>query len=269
MATYAIGDVQGCFAELQQLLELIKFDIAHDRLWFVGDLVNRGPESLQVLRFVKSLGDRATIVLGNHDLHLLAIFYEQDILLKQHTLIQVVQAPDAKELINWLRCQPLLHHDADLGYVMTHAGIYPLWDLAEAQQYAHEIETILCSDQIADFLAPMYGDRPDIWDENLTGIDRLRFFINAFTRMRFCTPQGKLEFTTVGDLSKTPAGYEAWFDIKNRKTKDEKILFGHWAALQGKVDVPNVYALDGGCVWGGKLIAMRLEDEQRFSVNWL
>ncbi len=266
MATYAIGDVQGCFAELQQLLQLINFNKEHDHLWFVGDLVNRGPNSLEVLRFVKNLGNKAITVLGNHDFHLIAVFYDINPLQKNHTLDDIIQAPDAEELIDWLRCHPLLHHDADLGYVMAHAGIYPMWDLAQAKKYAQEIEEILCGENYLELLEHMYGDQPDTWNDKLSGIERHRFIINAFTRMRFCTPQGKLEFDNVGDLNTAPAGYKAWFNIQNRKTQDTKILFGHWAALQAKVDVPNVYALDGGCVWGEKLIAMRLEDGERFFV---
>ncbi len=267
MATYAIGDVQGCFAELQQLLEHINFDENTDKLWFVGDLVNRGPESLKVLRFVKNLGNKAITVLGNHDFHLIALYYDINPLQKQHTLEDIIQAPDSEELIDWLRCQPLLHHDPALGYVMTHAGMYPMWDLAQAKKYAHEIEAILCGDNYLYLLEHMYGDQPDTWNENLTGIERQRFIINAFTRMRFCTPEGKLDFNTNGDLNSAPKGYKAWFNIPNRKTQNEKIIFGHWAALQAKVDVPNIYALDGGCVWGSKLIAMRLEDGERFSVG--
>lgn len=267
MATYAIGDIQGCYDELKDLVRLINFDTATDKLWFVGDLVNRGPKSLEVLRFIKDLGDNAITVLGNHDLHLIALFNNQDAVLKKHTLQEVISAPDGKELIDWLRQQPLIHHDPDLDYVMTHAGIYPFWTLEEAKKYAKEVETILQGDNYIDFLAQMYGNRPDTWDENLQGVDRARFIINAFVRMRFCTPFGKLEFEHVNDLDAAPKGFQAWFQISNRKTNNIRILFGHWAALLGHTDTPNVYALDTGCAWGNKLTAMRLEDQQCFHVN--
>lgn len=265
MTTYVIGDVQGCFDELQQLLQLIEFDANKDRLWFVGDLVNRGPKSLEVLRFVQQLKN-AIVVLGNHDLHLLSLFHGKDPLLKQHTLHEVLQAPDANKLIDWLRHRPLLHHDEKLGYVMVHAGIYPKWTLKQAKKYAKEVETALCDANYADFLGHMYGNQPDTWQENLTGNERLRFIINSFTRMRFCNMEGKLDFEATGELDTAPEGFKAWFQIEQRKTKDYKIIFGHWAALQGKMNIKNIYALDTGCVWDGSLTAMRLNDEKMFRV---
>jgi len=265
MATYAIGDIQGCFAELQNLLQLINFDSKKDQLWLVGDLVNRGPQSLEVLRFVKNL-PKPIMVLGNHDLHLLAIFNQIDPLQAHHTYQNILQAPDCEEIMDWLRKQPLLHHDKKLGYVMTHAGIYPNWTLAQASNCAKEVEQIFQSKNYPKALANMYGNEPHSWHKDLTGIPRFRFIINAFTRMRFSNEQGKLELNTTGDLTKTPQGYMPWFKVPKRKTKAYKIIFGHWAALEGKADTANIYALDTSCVWGGELTALRLEDEQKFSV---
>jgi len=265
MSTYVIGDVQGCFDELQKLLRLIKFNAEKDRLWFVGDLVNRGPKSLQVLRFVKTLPD-PIVVLGNHDLHLLTVFNYPDRLHGKHSLQDVLQAPDRYELINWLRARPFLHHDEKLGYVMVHAGIYPSWILQRAKNYANEIEKILQSKNYADYLEHMYGNEPNIWQENLTGMERFRFIINCFTRMRFCSGQGRLDLYETGGPNAAPPNYVPWFKVPNRKTKQYKIIFGHWAALEGKVNTANIYALDTGCVWGGALTALRLEDERVFSV---
>jgi len=265
MSTNAIGDIQGCFAELQELLRLIKFDHKKDQLWFVGDLVNRGPKSLEVLRFVKSLPN-PIVVLGNHDLHLLTIFNKIDPLQINHTYHEILRAPDCQELIDWLRSRPFLHHDENLGYVMVHAGIYPNWTLEQAKSYAKEAEQILQSDNYAEFLEHMYGNEPNIWHEDLTGIARFRFIISCFTRMRFSDEQGKLDLQETKGLDATPVGFMPWFKVPKRKTKDYKIIFGHWAALQGKADTENIYALDTGCVWGGKLTALRLEDEQKFSV---
>ncbi len=265
MSTYAIGDIQGCFDELQKLLQLIKFDAEKDRLWFVGDLVNRGPKSLQVLRFVKNLPD-PIVVLGNHDLHLLTVFNRTNHLHGEHSLQDVLQAPDRHELIDWLRARPLLHHDEKLGYVLVHAGIYPNWTLPQAKIYASEIEKILRSKNYATYLRHMYGDEPSMWHKNLTGMERFRFIINCFTRMRFCNVHNRLDLYETGSPDAAPPGYMPWFKVPNRKTTQYKIIFGHWAALEGKANTANIYALDTGCVWGGALTALRLEDEHIFSV---
>ncbi|MCK4869616.1 MAG: symmetrical bis(5'-nucleosyl)-tetraphosphatase [Gammaproteobacteria bacterium] len=265
MAIYAIGDVQGCFDELQQLLRLVAYDTQQDELWFVGDLVNRGPKSLEVLRFIKSLVN-VKIVLGNHDLHLLTLFHGQDPLFKQHNLEAVINAPDGTELINWLRKLPLLYHDPDSGFVMAHAGIYPWWNLHEAKSYAEEVERVLASDDYVEFLEHMYGNKPDCWSDNLAGNERLRFILNAFVRMRFATQDGRLDFDNVGGPEQASAGFVPWYEVDNRPLADTKIIFGHWAALRGKVSASHIYALDEGCVWGGNLTAMRLDDGERFSV---
>ena len=241
MATYAIGDIQGCFDELQALLRLIAFDVQHDCLWFVGDLVNRGPMSLEVLRFVKQL-PQAVVVLGNHDLHLLSIYHDKDPLLKAHNLQEVILAPDAPQLLNWLRKQPLLHHDSELGFTMVHAGIYPHWSLQDAQLYAQEAEIKLRADNYVDFLHHMYGDTPDVWRDDLTDDARLRFIINSFVRMRFSDQHGKLDFINSCSPSKVTGNLIPWFDVPQRKTVNNKIIFGHWASLEGKVKQKNIYA---------------------------
>ena len=265
MATYAIGDVQGCFDELQRLLKIINFDAEHDTLWFVGDLVNRGPKSLEVLRFIKQLKN-TIVVLGNHDIHLLAAFHNKDPEHITNNLEAIFSAPDGHELIDWLRARPLLHHDKQLNYVLVHAGIYPYWNLEQAKQYAHEVETILQNDDYIEFLEHFYGNEPNIWQDTLTGIDRQRFIINSFTRMRFCNIAGYLDFSETGNLQSAPKDYLPWFAIPNRATKQNRIIFGHWAALRGITNNENAIGIDTGCVWGGSLTAFRLDDGQRFSV---
>lgn len=260
MAVYAIGDIQGCFDELQALLDKIGFDPAHDRLWFTGDLVNRGPKSLETLRFVKSLGDRAVTVLGNHDLHLLAVAYG----LKDDTaedLDRILAAPDRDELIDWLRHRPLLHHDSELGYTLVHAGLPPSWDLAKAQALAGEVESVLRGPDCRAFLENMYGNEPEQWSDDLTGWDRLRFIVNCFTRMRFCDNDGRLELQEKGPPGSQPAPYRPWFAVPNRASADLKIVFGHWSTL-GPCAEPNVFPLDTGCLWGGSLTALRLDGER-------
>jgi bis(5'-nucleosyl)-tetraphosphatase (symmetrical) len=264
MPTYAIGDIQGCFAELEKLLTHIHFHPDNDTLWFTGDLVNRGPRSLEVLRFVKSLGDKHITILGNHDLHLLAVAYGARTLHRSDTLDEILNAPDKTELLDWLRHRPLLHFDKP--FVMTHAGLAPFWTLAKARELAQEVEAVLRGDFLKEFLQNMYGNMPDHWDENLSGMERLRCIINYFTRMRFCHTDGRLELTYKGQIGDKPDDLIPWFDVRGRVNANEKIIFGHWAALGGKADVPNVYPLDTGCVWGNCLTAQRLEDGKRFSV---
>lgn len=265
MPTYCIGDVQGCFDELEQLLRIINYDHNHDHLWFVGDLVNRGPKSLEVLRLVKELPN-IKIVLGNHDLHLLN-FYHKIIDFEVSHLAQVLTAPDGHQLVEWLRRQPLLYHSPQHNCVIVHAGIYPGWDLASALVYAKEAEKILQGEDYLAFLKHMYGDTPTKWQNNLRGQERFRFIINAFTRLRFCNLAGDLEFTHTGKIVTAPPGYLPWFKIPWRKNKNTKIIFGHWAALEGKIAEPNLIALDTGCVWGGSLTAIRIEDGAKFSCS--
>jgi bis(5'-nucleosyl)-tetraphosphatase (symmetrical) len=251
MATYAIGDVQGCFDELQALLERISFSTA-DRLWFVGDLVNRGPQSLEVLRFVRSLGSRAVTVLGNHDLHLVAQHEGFERTRSDDTFAEVMAAPDRAELVDWLRARPLMHVEGELA--MVHAGLLPQWSRHRAAALAAEVATALRTDH-REFLAHMYGSTPDRWRDDLAGWDRLRVIVNAMTRMRFCTPEGRMEFHSKG--SQAPAGYLPWYEARRRESG--LLVCGHWSALGLKL-TPQVALLDSGCVWGGALTALRLED---------
>jgi bis(5'-nucleosyl)-tetraphosphatase (symmetrical) len=267
MSTYAIGDVQGCFDELLALLKHIQFDVNKDTLWFTGDLVNRGPRSLDVLRFVKSLGDKHVAVLGNHDLHLLALAWG---VRKPHagdTLADVLTAPDREALLTWLCHRPLLHYDKHAGFVMTHAGLAPEWSLQQAGALAREVEAVLRSPNLVDFLKNMYGDQPDHWDDALSGVARWRCITNYFTRLRFCYADGRLNLSYKGEIAGKPDDLIPWFLLPNRVNAKVKILFGHWAALGGKTNAPHLYALDTGCVWGRCLTALRLEDEKRFSIQ--
>lgn len=264
MAVYAVGDIQGCYAEFQQLLELMRFDPAHDRLWLVGDLVNRGPGSLQVLRFVKSLGEAAITVLGNHDLHLLAVAEGAAQLHHSDTLDEVLEAPDRDELLAWLRQQRLLHAEDD--FVLVHAGLMPQWSVKQAVGLAREVENALRGDAYSTFLARMYGNSPHNWDEALDGYKRLRVITNAFTRLRICSPEGEMEFKFKGETEKIPAGYMPWFDVPGRKSRKATVVFGHWSALGLKI-TPNIIALDTGCLWGGAMTAIRLEDRRLYQVD--
>ena len=253
MATYAIGDVQGCYDELQALLARIGFNRAHDRLWFVGDLVNRGPKSLEVLRFVKELGDRAVVVLGNHDLHLLTQFEGLERKRADDTFNDVLGAPDAQELIDWIRTRPMMH--VERNFAMVHAGLLPKWTIERALSLGQEVEAALRAPNYRDFLANMYGSKPERWDDSLTGWDRLRVIVNAMTRMRFCTAEGAMGFQTKSNI--TPPGYLPWY--QTRTGAEPAIVFGHWSA-QGLKLSERIAALDTGCVWGGSLSALRLED---------
>jgi bis(5'-nucleosyl)-tetraphosphatase (symmetrical) len=260
MAVYAIGDVQGCQRELMTLLSLLEFDPDSDRLWFVGDLVNRGPGSLEVLRFVKNLGENAVTVLGNHDLHLLAVAAGTRDPGPGDTFDGVLAAPDRAELIDWLRRCPLLHHDAALGYTMIHAGLPPQWGLAQAARCAAEVEAVLRSDSYTDFLRDMYGGKPDLWSDDLRGTDRLRFILNCFTRLRFCDGAGRVYLKEKGSPFGRGDELRPWFDTPARASADLKLVFGHWSTL-GRYHAPGVYALDSGCIWGGALTALRLDGE--------
>lgn len=266
MSTYVIGDVQGCCNELNALLSLVQFDVNKDQLWFVGDLVNRGPDSLGVLRLVKQLSPVSRVVLGNHDLHLLAVAYGCRDLKPSDTFEAILAAPDRQDLIDWLTQQPLLHYDSAFETVMTHAGIYPYWSLAQVQSYAQEITESLKTDPVT-LLQSMYGSEPDSWSESLQGISRRRFIINALTRMRYLTPQGQLDFSAVGPVGSQPQGLLPWFALSDRPLFPAQIVFGHWASLAGEINEPGLQALDTGCVWGGALTALRLEDNHRFKVN--
>ncbi len=271
MSTYAIGDIQGCYTELQNLLNEINFNEKNDQLWFAGDLVNRGPKSLQTLRFIKSLGVSAKIVLGNHDLHLIAASKNIRPISNKDTIKEILTADDADELINWLKSRPLLLTDTDLGFTMVHAGIAPQWTLDAAKNFAKECESILQNEKIDDFLMHMYGDTTNIWSDSIEGYARQRFIINCFTRIRFCTINGTLDL----DVKVAPGSQKKslipWYALPNRKTIDNKIIFGHWSTIhlgsENNFKKYNVYPIDTGCLWGGQLTAMRLDDEKIFSVT--
>ncbi|VFN02932.1 MAG: Bis(5'nucleosyl)-tetraphosphatase, ApaH [Candidatus Kentron sp. G] len=304
MATYAIGDIQGCFAALTALLAEIKFDPENDHLWFCGDLVNRGPESAKVLRFVRGLGQRAVAVLGNHDLTLLAVVAGSRTPRKKDTHANVLAAPDRDELIHWLRHRPLFHHDTALGFTMAHAGLPLQWDPAEAARHAREVESVLRSeDRWKDFVANMYGNEPNRWSETLTGWERLRFITNSLTRLRYCHEDGTLDLKEAGPPDPRVSLPRPWFELPGRRSIGHKIVFGHWATLvlqppgaapraspdpsrppkdqpvrllsprtdlfgffTGLHEKYGVYPLDTGCVWGNRLAALRLEDRRYFSV---
>lgn len=264
MAVYAIGDVQGCDDELGQLLSELDFSPSRDTLWFVGDLVNRGPRSLEVLRRVKALGASAISVLGNHDLHLLAVVLSPNEPIKsKDTLHPILSAPDRDELLRWLRHRSMLHHDAQLGYTMIHAGLPPQWDLAQARACASELEAVLRDEkQCRELFANMYGDKPDRWSDDLRGMARLRFITNCFSRLRYCRGDGTLELKFKGELKDAPRHLLPWFKVPNRRSRDMRIVFGHWSAL-GYYDADGVLGIDTGCVWGEKLCAVRLDQTQR------
>ena len=269
MATYAIGDVQGCAEALFSLLDLVAFDREHDRLWFAGDLVNRGPHSLEVLRFVHGLGERAVCVLGNHDLHLLASAAGAREPRAKDTFGDVLGAPDRDSLLEWLRTRPLLYHDGEHGFAMVHAGLPPQWTLQEARALAREVEAVLRGTADGAFYREMYGDEPRHWSPALTGSARHRFIVNALTRLRYVTSDGALEFRHAGPPGTQAKGLVPWFEAPGRQSRGTHIVFGHWATLQLHEPVEpahRVYHLDTGCVWGGALSAMRLEDGRRFSV---
>ncbi len=263
MATYAVGDLQGCLQPLKCVLKQVNFNSEKDQLWLVGDLVNRGPESLDTLRFLKSLGPCVTTVLGNHDLHLLAIAHGQQTLRNKDTLKEILQAPDADDLIAWLLKKPLIHHDKQLGYAMVHAGIPPQWSLKKAKKLAKEVQLMLTSRQATKYFASMYGNEPYLWHDDLCGGERLRVITNYLTRMRFIYPDGSLDLTNKASPGKASPGTLPWFLHPTRKARKHKLIFGHWATLQGLVDQPHLYALDTGCVWGGGLTMMKLKNEKR------
>lgn len=263
MPTYAIGDLQGCHVSLLRLLDELKFDPAADRLWFVGDLVNRGPDSLAVLRFVKGLGDAAISVLGNHDLHLLSLAEGFGRTHKGDTLDDVLAAPDRDELLHWLRGRKLAWRDR--GFLMVHAGVLPGWTADDAMERAAEAEAVLQGPRFRDFFAQMYGNTPVAWDDGLEGVERLRVIVNAFTRLRYCSSTGEMEFHHKGAPGTQPTGWLPWFEVPGRRSANLTCITGHWSTL-GLVNRQDLIALDTGCLWGGTMTAVRLEDRQVFSV---
>ena len=264
MATYAIGDIQGCFTSLMALLKRVAFDPAHDRLWLVGDLVNRGPDSLHTLRFVRDLGPAAVTVLGNHDLYLLMVAYGAvRSRAKDDTIQAVLDAPDREALLGWLRTRPLMH--VENGFAMVHAGLLPSWSVPQARALAREVEGALAGPYHADLLHNMWGSEPAAWHPDLRDYARMRVIVNAMTRMRFCTLDGQMDFKVKGEVTKAPKGYVPWFEVPGRKSADTTVVFGDWSALGLRVE-PRLLALDSGCLWGRELSAVRLEDRAVFQV---
>ena len=263
MATYAVGDIQGCFASFSDLLEEIGFSSSRDQLWLVGDLINRGPDSLAVLRWARQHEAALRVVLGNHDLHALAVaegFVEPH---RSDTLEPLLTAPDRDELLTWLRHRSLAYGEDE--YLMIHAGLLPQWEGAQVLELAQEVETALRSSNYRDFFKHMYGNQPNRWEDGLQGMDRLRIITNALTRLRVCSAEGEMDFRFKGEPDKIPTGLMPWFEVPGRKTADKTLVVGHWSAL-GLVLRDNLIALDTGCLWGGQLSALRLEDRRLFQV---
>ena len=258
MTRYAIGDVQGCDQELRTLLARLKFSADRDRLWFVGDLVNRGPGSLATLRLVRDLGDNAVVVLGNHDLHLLAVAHGAHRRRRSDTLDAVLAAPDRDSLLEWLMLRPLAHAEGE--DLMVHAGVVPQWSAAMTLTLAAEVSRALRRDP-RELLEHMYGDEPERWDERLGGAERLRFIINVLTRLRLCTADGRVD-TSIKELPPpAPSQLRPWFEHRQRASRDVRVIFGHWSAL-GLVVRPGILGLDSGCVWGGALTAADLDSDR-------
>lgn len=260
MAVYAIGDIQGCYNEFRRLLDVIHFDPASDQLWLAGDLVNRGPHSLEVLRFVRSLSDKAITVLGNHDLHLVATVILKGKVGKKDTLEPILRADDCDELIHWLRHQPLFHRAG--GFCMLHAGLPPQWDAELTARMANAAEAAIQGPDHKEFLRAMYGNKPSLWHDDLATIDQLRFTVNCFTRLRYCTLAGELDFAEKGPPGSQPAHLVPWYAVPDRKSRDLQIIFGHWSTL-GFYQAHNVIGIDTGCLWGGQLTAVHLDAEPR------
>lgn len=265
VVTYAIGDVQGCFFSLQALLNTLDFSPSRDTLWFAGDLINRGPHSLKTARFVQSLGNSALCVLGNHDLALLAIGYKAVIgPPPKHTFQDILEAPDKNSLLEWFRAMPLIH--VANHHLLVHAGLYPFWSIEKAIQLANEITSVLQGTDYFEFLAHFFADHPHTWQDALSGIDRSRFIVNAFTRMRYCSVNGMLDLKTKEQMAQTPEGCRPWFELLSSSYAHHQILFGHWSDLNGQCAIPNVHALDTGCAWNNHLTALNIHTLERISV---
>lgn len=262
MAIYAIGDVQGCCDELEQLLTNLRIDADRDEVWFVGDLVNRGPRSLDTLRLVRSLGRTATVVLGNHDIHLIALASGNRSRARDRELADVLDAPDGHELVDWLRHRPLAHYRPELNTLMVHAGVPPQWDPLLTVKLAREVEQALRGGQCAEYIRDLYGEQPDRWLPTLAGQDRLRFITNCLTRMRYCEADGRLDLKENCAPGLQAAGLRPWFDLPGRQTAMVRVVFGHWASL-GLLQRDNLLCIDTGCVWGRKLTAVRLDGPAR------
>jgi len=257
---YLVGDLQGCCDPLERLLQALDFSPSRDRLYLLGDLVNRGPDSLGVLRRLRDLEGSATCLLGNHDLHLLAVAHGVRKPHRSDTLDAILHAPDRDDWLGWLRQQRLAVHEQ--GWLMVHAGVLPQWDAARTVALAAEVESMLRSPDVGDFLTQMYGNEPARWDDGLSGIARWRCVVNALTRLRFCSADGEMEFATKEGVGGAPEGFMPWFEVPTRQTRGTPVAFGHWSTL-GLIDRADLLALDTGCVWGGKLSAARIDGDRR------
>ncbi len=265
MATYAIGDVQGCYSQLKALLVKLNFKSDKDQLWFAGDIVNRGPDSLGTLRFIKSLEDNAVTVLGNHDLHLLAIAHGHGKKGKRDTLDEIFKAKDSESLLHWLLHRPLVHYQTTHHVCMIHAGLYPGWSIHQALQYSKEVEQILQSTNAVDFFENMYGDKPKKWSNELEGWDRLRFITNCFTRMRYINDDLKLRLKEKGAPGNQPEDTHPWFEF-DRIDPELNIIFGHWSTLTDP-KIKHLHPLDTGCLWGGKLTAIKVNEKMKKRIS--
>jgi len=264
MSIYVIGDIQGCLNELKQLLKKIKFSADKDIIWFTGDLVNRGPKSLEVLRYVKSMDENAVTVLGNHDLHMLAIVYGLQKQRPSDTFDAIIGARDKDNLMEWVAQQPLIHTDNSDRHVLVHAGIYPQWSISQAKIYAREVENILSGYRVIEFLSNMYGNQPDVWESELTGWERLRFITNTFTRMRYCTQDAKLDLSSSVAPGKQSKALVPWYTLRNKHAppgEPADIFFGHWSTL-GLTNENGTHCLDTGCLWGGTLTALKISERE-------
>ncbi len=266
MTDYAVGDIQGCYDELCELIEQVAFDPACDRLWVVGDMINRGPGSRDTLAFLYEHRHSVVAVLGNHDLHLLAIYYGYRKVKRSDTVTDILESPDIEQWVGWLRSLPLCHYEADTDWLMVHAGLAPQWTVADALARSREIEQLLQGDDIEHFLSTMYGDEPERWNDALEGPARWRCITNHFTRMRIIADDGRLDLAYKSNLEDIPAGYQPWFEHPERQTRQQRIVFGHWAAIGGRFEHP-VYAIDTACVWGERLSLLQLDNLQTFSVE--
>lgn len=266
MATYAIGDIQGCYQTFILLLNKIQFNPEQDELWLAGDLINRGEASLEVLEFALKYKKSIRCVLGNHDLHFLAVESGEHLARPKDTFQEILESPKREKIVKWLKKQPLMITDKKKGYVMSHAGLPPAWGFKQAQRYANEVTQYIQSNRADHFFAAMYGDTPAYWSDDHEGVSRLRYITNGFTRMRFCYANGELELKTKGAPGSQPPFLYPWYQLRKKKPK-YNVLFGHWASLVGECDKPGYFALDTGCVWGRQLSALRLEDQHWFRVD--
>ena len=267
MSTYAIGDIHGCLESLKGLLHYINFNENKDKLWFTGDLINRGPKSLETLKFLYEMQDIIQVVLGNHDISLLILDEDKDIKI-QHNCHDILTSKKKHIYFSWLKKQSFFHYDKELDYCMVHAGIIPQWDLNTAMLLNNEVAEYLKSkSKYKKLITNLFGNKPIKWDPELNGMNRIRFIVNVFTRLRFCSSDGEIELKTKGNKIHDNRKFKPWFLIKKRKAENENIIFGHWASLMGKTNQDKIFALDTGCVWGGKLTALRLEDKKMYAIS--